>query len=105
MKTILFLIGLFIINISFGFAIEVNENATTIEDLRLERFSKKPTKSYNEDTDSKVYGATQLYFRKEGNKREEIQLKINNNKTIKLQSSKIKSTYLDFTILQEENIS
>ena len=84
----------------FGIDLD-KENATTIEDLRLERFSKKPTKSYHEDTDSKIYGSTQLYFRKEADRKKQIQIQLYEEQ----QNSKFKSTYLDFTILNEENIA
>lgn len=76
----------------------------TQKDLRNYRFSNKPSggKVYRNDTDLEVYGTNLLEYKKMVNK----QIKLNNNrKNQKQQNSKFKSTYLDFTILQEENIS
>ena len=76
----------------------------TQKDLRNYRFSNKPSggKVYRNDTDLEIYGTSLLDYKKMVNK----QIKINKNKNYKNEKPiKFKSTYLDFTILQEENIS
>ncbi len=106
MRTILFLIGLFIININLTLSSTPTKSEwdkiKTNEDLRVVRFSKFPLKSYKEDNDMEVYGNSVYLYKQTNLKKEIIQQKI---KLSKQQNSKFKSTYLDFTILQEENIS
>ena len=67
-------------------------------------YSYKTSKGYKPDTDMDLYGETFLESRRLGKKEVFIQTKLKNHKN-KQQPQKIKSTYLDFTILSEENIS
>jgi hypothetical protein len=106
MRTILFLIGLFIININLYSNTPKNQiqdwkDVKNMEDVRLCRFTTIPTRSYREDTDSQIIGSTNIYFKLHKDKKEKLQKNKINNK----QTTKFKSTYLDFTILTEENIS
>jgi hypothetical protein len=108
MKTIILILSLVIItNLNlFGNSenypkVKEIENIKTVEDMRLYRFSKKPTYSYKNDTDSDIIGNVEISNISRKNKKRAIQRKIKETN----QQPKFKSTYLDFTILQEENIS
>jgi hypothetical protein len=68
------------------------------------RYTYKPSKNYKSDTDMDVYGTIFLEAKKSSRREEYIQDKIKNYKK-QNQQPKFKSTYLDFTIIQEENIS
>jgi hypothetical protein len=76
------------------------ESVKNIDDIRMCRFTVIPTYSYKDDSDINIIGDIILIYNKDDESKENIQDKINNK-----QNSKFKSTYLDFTILQEENIS
>ena len=107
MRTILFLIGLFIININLYSNTPKNQiqdwkDVKTMEDVRLCRFTTIPTQSNREDTDSQIIGTTNIYFKLHKDKKDFLQ-KIKKDKEIK--KNTIKSTSLNFTITQEENIS
>ena len=114
MRTILFLIGLFIINISLvvGQPLKNNkniDNVKTIEDFRSVKFKNTPCsienpKFYPLDTDRYIWGTITLEINKEEDRDAQIKNKIKEN-TQKQENSRFKSTYLDFTITQEENIS
>ncbi len=113
MKTILFLIGLFIININILVGQPSKEytneelleySKTTIQKIRDNRFLNIPNYSYREDTDLEVVGEYYLNQSKTSIKKYQKKNKIKENRQ-KQQNSKFKSTYLDFTIIQEENIS
>ncbi len=79
-------------------------STTTLQDIRDSRFRFIPKYSYKEDSDLEVVGALQYNSHKIAVKRKTSKLKIDIHRA-KQQNSKFKSTYLDFTILQEENIS
>jgi hypothetical protein len=81
-----------------------NYSTTTLQDIRNSRFIYIPKYSYKEDSDLEVIGALQYNSHKIAVKKKtsKLQIEIHRNKQ---QPIKFKSTYLDFTILQEENIS
>ena len=81
-----------------------NYSTTTLQDIRYGRFHFIPKYSYKEDSDLEVIGALQYNSHKIAVKRKISKLKIDIRRT-KQQTTKFKSTYLDFTIIQEENIS
>ncbi len=101
MKKIILILGLFLVtlNITIGKDIEIK----TIEDARMDRFSKIDfRKPYRNDTDTEIVGDLFLLSKQRKEKTLNIQKRI---KQPKQQPTKFKSTYLDFTILNEENIS
>ena len=113
MRTILFLVGLFILNVNVGVGQPNNnkniDNVKTIEEFRSVKFKNIPysidnPKLYPFDTDRYIWGTITLEINKEEDRDVQIKKKIK-EKNQNQQNSKFKSTYLDFTILQEENIS
>jgi hypothetical protein len=78
-------------------------NIDNVKKARIERFKVKWFKPYRNDTDTGVIGDMFLLFNKIESKKTTIQNKIKDNKENK--EPKFKSTYLEFTILTEENIS
>ena len=106
MRTILFLIGLFIININIlvGQTNKVLDfkNATTIEEIRKIRFTIIPREEYSLDTDRYIIGQQNVL---DNQKRIDRDNYINRIKKDKQQNLKLKKIYLDFVIIQEENIS
>jgi hypothetical protein len=108
MRTLIITIAVLLLNISGLLSIEIKnkyedryQTITPIE-IRIGRFSKIPLYGYKEDSDSQVIGSGIIKSRENNVKQIQIQQKI---KKEKQQSTKFKSTYLDFTILQEDNIS
>jgi hypothetical protein len=106
MRTILFLIGLFIININIlvGQTNKILDfkNATTIEEIRKVRFTIIPREEYSLDTDRYIIGQQNVL---DNQKRIDRDRYINRIKKDKQQNLKLKKIYLDFVIIQEENIS
>ena len=78
----------------------------TIEDIRNKRFEKKPEYGlYEEDDDSYIIGSKKVQDIQYIIKRAEIQMRILESNSKKIKILIFKSTYLDFVILKEENIS
>ena len=109
MRAILFLIGLlFIININLTQSKEIKsyKDVKTIEEYRYINFLLSgKNEIIPNDNDSRLEGEEFIYLRKQRLKNQpklKIQQKIKQDKQ---QPTKFKSTYLDFTIIQEENIS
>jgi hypothetical protein len=108
MKTIILILAVLGVTLTSPSILKSNDDNTewlkieTQEDLRNYRFSNKPSggKVYRNDSDVEVYGTRLLDHKKMVNK----QIKLNKLKKNQ-QTPKFKSTYLDFTILQEDNIS
>ncbi len=109
MKTILFLIGLFIININILVANNTDKQREdwfkieTYQDYLNYRYTYKPAKLYKADTDSDIMGIDYIDIKKRNNKKQTIQQKIKEIKNINTQT--IKTKYLNYTIISEENIS
>jgi len=106
MKTLIITIVVLLLNISglFGQTQQNNKNIkmdTEMQEYRVIRFSTKPLYGYREDTDRYIMGTISIQIKKEESRESKI---INYKNKIKEQP-KFKSTYLDFTIIQEENIS
>ena len=106
MKIIILILSLVIItnlNLSYSKEIKSYKDAKSIEDYRYINFLLVgKTEIIPEDNDRYINGS--LFIQ---TKNKEIKRKLIKNKTQeqKQQPTKFKSTYLDFTILQEENIS
>ena len=101
MRMIILILSLVLItlNVTIGKDIEIK----TIEDARMDRFRKIDfRKPYRNDTDTEIVGDLFLLSKQRKEKTLKIQKII---KKYKQHPTKFKSTYLDFTILQEENIS
>jgi hypothetical protein len=81
----------------------IKSTKITIQDYRNSRFLNIPYKSYKEDSDVEVIGQSQIQDSYIGYKKEWKKIIIQENR--QKQTNKFKSTYLDFTILTEENIS
>jgi len=112
MRTIILILSLVIItNLNlFGYDYKQMQEewskVETYDQMVKFRYKYKPSKTYKADTDTDVYGMGFLEAKKSERKEDYLQSKIINYKNKqKQQPTKFKSTYLDFTILQEENIS
>jgi hypothetical protein len=107
MKTLIITIVVLLLNLSGLISKDIKniDNVKTIEEFREVRFQflTNPTtnRPHPYDTDRYIYGSIILEINKENIRQSLIKNKIQE----KQQPQKIKSTYLDFTILQEENIS
>ncbi len=103
MRTILFLISLVLLTNLNLFGNPNSPDIDNIKTARIERFKVKWFKPYRNDTDTGVIGDMFLLFNKIESKKTTIQNKIKNSKEIK--DPKHTTKYLDFVIIQEENIS
>ena len=110
MRTIILILALVTITNLNLFGIDIyksqsgidGDTITNIKTLRDYRFMFIRDKPYKDDVDCKTTGNTYIIFNIIDNKKKSIQQKIKQDKQ---QHTKFKSTYLDFTIIQEENIS
>jgi len=104
MKTIILILVLLVYSVNSSYSKEVKSfrDVRTIEEYRYVNFMLcGKDEVIREDSDSRLEGEEFIYFRT-------LRLWDNYKKKIKkenMKNSKFKSIYLDFTILQEENIS
>ncbi len=111
MKTLIITIVVLLLSTNILFANNTDKqrqdwlNIQTYQDYINYRYTYKPAKLYKNDTDSDIMGIDLIEAKIKNKKEYSIQDNIKNYKNKKQQPHKFKSTYLDFTILQEENIS
>jgi hypothetical protein len=99
MRTFILILGLFIVTNLNLFGIDLDsKNAITIEEIRKVRFMVIPREEYSLDTDRYIIGQQNILDNKKRLNSEKI-------KKENQQNLKFKSTYLDYTIISEENIS
>lgn len=109
MKIFILILSLVIINITFLVGEELTSKNSSgvdvdIEEHRNLRYEKIPNYSYKNDTDRYVIGTIHKKNKK-FNKLKELKNEIKEKVKLEKQWLRFRSTYLDFTILEEENIS
>jgi hypothetical protein len=108
MKTLIITIVVLLLSINILFANNTDKQREdwfkieTYQDYLNYRYAYKPAKLYKADTDSDIMGIDYIDVKRRNNKKQTIQQKIKKTKNINTQT--IETKYLNYIILQEENI-